>query len=102
MKMRTKAITLLTAALLLTTVIVLPRIIEAKRLNAADKTLTVQPLVTTSVSPNQKGGDVTVGTSVHNDTSAPLRDMKPAKVGKKIEREANENPKIPNAVNHKN
>ena len=35
MKMRTKAIVLLIAALLLTTVMVLPRIIEAKRLNAA-------------------------------------------------------------------
>ena len=34
MKMRTKAIILFTAALLLTTVIVLPRIIEAKRLRA--------------------------------------------------------------------
>ena len=103
MKMRTKAVLLIAAASLLIAVIALPRIIEAKRLNGpnAAKNLTAQPLLATSLTQNQKGGNVTVGASVHNDTSPPLRDMKPAKVGRKFEREANENPKIPSAVNHK-
>ncbi|HKB66479.1 MAG TPA: fibronectin type III domain-containing protein [Pyrinomonadaceae bacterium] len=96
MKMRTKAIILFTAALLLTTVIVLPRIIEAKRLNTlnADKSLSVSPLLTSSVPQDQKG-DITVVASYHNDTSIPLRDMKPQPVFSKGEHEANENPKIP-------
>src|SRR6185436_18362932 len=96
MKMRTKAIILFTAALLLTTVIVLPRIIEAKRLRAlnADKSLSVSPLLTTSIPQDQKG-DITVVASYHNDTSIPLRDMKPQPLVLKGVHE-NENPKIPN------
>src|SRR5713101_9588807 len=43
-----------------------------------------------------QNSNVTVGASVHNDTSPPLRDMKQAKVGANVEREANENPKLPN------
>src|SRR6185295_13397067 len=108
MKMRTKAIILLSAALLLTTVIVLPRIIEAKRLNGsnADKNQSASPVLMASASLNQKGddgkgGEVMVGASVRNDTSPPLRDMKQLPVGRKIEREANENPKIPSTLNHK-
>src|SRR6267378_4955098 len=103
MKMRTKAVLLIAAAALLTSVIALPRIIEAKRLNEtnADKSLTVSPVLATSITQDQKGGNVTVGASVRNDTSPPLRDMKQARVGRKFEREANENPKIPSAVNHK-
>ena len=100
--MRTKAVLLIAAASLLFAVVALPRIIEAKRLNGtnADKNLTVPPMLATSITQNQKGGNVTVGASVRNDTSPPLRDMKQARVGRKFEREANENPKIPSAVNH--
>jgi hypothetical protein len=96
MKMRTKAIILFTAAMLLTTVIVLPRIIEAKRLRAlnADKSLSVAPLLTPSV-PQDQRGDITVVASYHNDTSIPLRDMKPQPLVPKGVHE-NENPKIPN------
>ena len=96
MKMRTKAIILFTAALLLTTVIVLPRIIEAKRLRAlnADKNLSVSPLLTSSVPQDQKG-DIIVVASYHNDTSIPLRDMKPQLAIPK-QQHSNENPKIPN------
>ena len=41
--------------------------------------------------------DVITGSSYHNDTSPPLRDMKQAPIGseRKREREANENPRIP-------
>lgn len=96
MKMRTKAVILFTAALLLTTVIVLPRIIEAKRLNAlgAPKSLSVSPLLTASLPQDQKG-EVTVVASYHNDTSKPLREMKPHPLVFKGQHE-NENPKIPN------
>ncbi len=96
MKMRTKAIILFTAALLLTTVIVLPRIIEAKRLRAlnADTSLSVSPLLTPSVPQDQKG-EIRVVASYHNDTSIPLRDMKPQPLVPKAVHE-NENPKIPN------
>ncbi len=43
----------------------------------------------------QANNSVIVGTSYHNDTSPPLRDMKPLPVEPREEREANENPKIP-------
>ncbi|HEV7744958.1 MAG TPA: hypothetical protein VGO56_08170 [Pyrinomonadaceae bacterium] len=104
MKIRTKAILIIVAALLLMTVIALPRISEAMRLNgmSADKSLSVPPLLATSITQSQKGGKVTSGSSVHNDTSPPLREMNQKPVGRKFEREANENPKIPSAVNHKN
>ena len=102
MKMRTRLIVILSAALLLTTVLLLPRIIEAKRANGlgADKNLSVAPATTRGAGQDQKS-NVIVGASVHNDTSAPLRDMKQLPVGKKVEREANENPKIPATAKHK-
>src|SRR5712691_6641533 len=102
MKMRTRLIILLTAALLATTVMLLPRIIEAKRLKVSneDKNLPVSPVLTRSISQNQKDS-VIVGASLHNDTSPPLRDMKPSKVEKKVEREANENPKVPGSLKHR-
>src|SRR5882672_7937255 len=101
MKMRTRLIVLLAAVfLLITTVILLPRIIEAKRTKglSADKSLAATPVLTSGTNQDQKTS-VIVGASVHNDTSPPLRDMKQAKVGKKVEHEANENPKVP--TNHK-
>ncbi len=42
-----------------------------------------------------QGNGVFVGISYHNDTSPPLRDMKPVPVQERPEHEANENPKLP-------
>src|ERR1051325_9754172 len=99
MNVRKRSIVSLVAVLLLiTTVIVLPRIIEAKRLKdlSVTKNLTATP---DQINSNQdQKANVTVGASIRNDTSPPLRDMKQTKVGKKVEHEANENPKVP--TNH--
>src|SRR6266849_5055369 len=102
MKTRQRWMIVIAAALLLaTTVIVLPQIIWAKRSTElpAKKSLSL-PVLTSSSSQGQKN-NVVVGASVHNDTSPPLRDIKPEKVGKKVEREANENPKVPATLKHK-
>lgn len=102
MKMRTRSIVLLAAVfLLITTVILLPRIIEAQRLKgvSGDKTLAVTPGQLAYVASQDQKNTVTVGASTRNDTSPPLRDMKQGKISKKGEHEANENPKLPN--NHK-
>jgi len=107
MKMRTRAIVMVTAALLLITVVILvPRIIEAKRLQelSADKSISVTPALTSNPGQerDQKPGqerdqkaDITVTESYENDTSIPLRDMKPQPAIPKAQH-ANENPKIPN------
>src|SRR5689334_17609463 len=42
------------------------------------------------------GNPVIVGHSYHNDTSPPLREMEPQPFTQRPQREANENPKIPN------
>src|SRR6267142_3158458 len=92
-----RLIIIVTAVLLLTTaVIVLPRIIEAKRLNAlsADRNPALASAFTSNPNQDQKG-DITVVGSYHNDTSKPLRDMKPQPALSKAQHE-NENPKIPN------
>ena len=95
MKMRTKAIIVISAALLLSTVILLPRIIEAKRSKslAGEVGLPTNAALNVSMSQDQKG-DISVVASYHNDTSKPLRDMKPQPVSFKQQHE-NENPKIP-------
>src|SRR6266849_3729110 len=101
MKTRQRWMIVIAAALLLaTTVIVLPQIIWAKRSTElpAKKSLSL-PVLTSSSSQGQKN-NVVVGASVHNDTSPPLRDMKQEKVGKKVEHEANENPKVPASLKH--
>jgi hypothetical protein len=102
MKMRTSSIVILAATLLLATLTLLPRIIEAKRPrgSAADKNISVTPAPAPRTTQDQKSG-VIVGASVHNDTSPPLRDMKQLPIGKKVEREANENPKVPATRKHK-
>src|SRR6266568_2915008 len=102
MKMRTSSITILSATLLLATLVLLPRITEAMRSKGlrAEKNPSVAPVLTSSSSQDQKS-NITVGASVHNDTSPPLRDMKQEQVGKKVEREANENPKVPASLKHK-
>ena len=93
MNSRLRWMIVIAAALLLTTVILLPRIIEAKRLKAlnANKSLAVTP----TLSPNQdQGGNITVVASYHNDTSIPLRDMKPQPAQSKP-RSADKNRKVP-------
>jgi hypothetical protein len=102
MKIRTRTIVLLAAVfLLITTVILLPRIIEAQRLKGlnGDKALAVTPGQLAYIPSQAQKNNVTVGASVRNDTSPPLRDMKQAKLGRRVEHEANENPKLPN--NHR-
>jgi hypothetical protein len=88
--------------LLITSVILLPRIIKAQRLKglSGDKALAVIPGQIAYTAGQDQNNNVIVGTSVRNDTSPPLRDIKQAKLGsKKAEREANENPKLP--TNHR-
>src|SRR3981081_1387783 len=101
MKMQAKLIIALAVNLVLMAVLVVPQIIEAKRSKGSttDKSLSVPPEIKRRTGQEQTG-NVQVGNSVHNDTSAPLRDMKPAKVERKVEREANENPKIPASRKH--
>src|SRR2546421_10757920 len=70
----------LTATCGLIAILVLPQIIEAKR-RAAN-------------SAPQGRSEVITGSSVHNDKSEPLRDMKQLPIMRKPEREANENPRI--------
>src|SRR6266403_2129449 len=102
MKSRTKLIVAVVATLLLTAVVVLPRIIEARRSTASrpEKGTSVAPVLTNRSSQGKKD-EVIVGASIHNDTSPPLRDMKQEKVARKAEKEANENPKIPATLKHK-
>jgi len=102
MKTRQRRLIVITAALLLATLILIPRIIEAGRSKGsrAEKSPSVAPVLTSS-SGQDKKNDVIVGASVHNDTSPPLRDMKQEKVGKKVEHEANENPKVPASLKHR-
>src|SRR5882672_4821817 len=94
-----RSIIMVAAVLLLTTVvIVLPRIIEAKRLNAlsADRNLALASALTNPGQASQdQTGNIQVTESYQNDTSKPLRDMKPQPVFSKGEHEANKNPKIP-------
>src|ERR1700704_654454 len=103
MKMKAKLIIALAVNLVLMAVLVGPQIIEAKRSkgSSADKSLSVPPEIKRKTGQEQTG-NVQVGNSVHNDTSAPLRDMKPTKVERKVEREANENPKVPASMRHVN
>src|SRR6266850_1977503 len=100
MKMRARWIIVLTTALLVGLLTLPPRISEAEHFKwaGAEKAPAVNPVL--SSNPNQdptqdQRGDVTVVESYHNDTSKPLRDMKPQPVFSKSEHEANENPKIP-------
>jgi hypothetical protein len=94
-KMRTRLIVIATAALLLTTVILLPRISEARRSKwlAGETAPATSPALNVTQSQDQKG-DITVVASYHNDTSIPLRDMKPQLALPK-QQHSNENPKIP-------
>src|ERR1051325_522694 len=103
MKRFTRSIIILAAAALLTTAVVLPRVIEAKRLK--EEAIAKNSPTNTNFIPtiqDQKTGNVTVGASTHNDVSPPLREMKQLPLVGTIEREANENLKIPSSLNHRN
>ena len=89
--MRVRIIVLVTAVLLFGAVIAVPQIIEASKStsvdNAAANSVVANPL-------QERRQDVTVGESIRNDTSVPIREMKQLPVFKP-KKEANANPKIP-------
>ncbi len=81
-----RILVLVTAVLLFGAIMMVPRIIEASKSSAA---------TANSTNPVQgRGPDMTVGESIRNDTSPPIREMKQMPVFKP-RKEANENPKIP-------
>src|SRR6185369_9019393 len=89
MKIRARVVVLVTAALFLTALVVVPRIIEAKRAGAA----TSQPAVAEPVQGQRP--EISFGASVRNDTSKPVREMKQKPMDFRPEREANVNPHVP-------
>src|SRR3954453_19278256 len=89
MNTRIKVILVLVTALVLTTVIMLPRI--SKAYGNRD---TADPATGLS-GQNSSPADVQVVASYHNDTSKPLRDL-PARPAFSKQQHENENPKIPN------
>ena len=98
MKMRTRWIVALMATLLLSLLILLPRISEAGRSGLlSNDTLAANPSANLNAIQDQRA-DIAVVASYHNDTSIPLRDMKPQPALQKQEH-ANKNRKLP--VNHK-
>ncbi len=98
MKKFARSTIILTAALLLATAILVPRIIEAKHLRSLSENLSLTSALTTNPNlvPQDKKGDVQVVESYHNDTSKPLRDTKPKPIFFNSDHEANKNPKLPN------
>ncbi|HET6893222.1 MAG TPA: hypothetical protein VFH31_19135, partial [Pyrinomonadaceae bacterium] len=91
MKTPAKWIIVLAAALTLIAVVLLPRIIEAKRSGTVNSESGQPSTSELAINTNQKR-EVIVGASVRNDTSPPLREMKQLPVEPKPEREAHENP----------
>src|ERR1044072_6374817 len=83
--MRIRILILAAAALLFGAILTVPRIIEASKSSA---------ITTNSTNLVQgRGPEMTVGESIRNDTSPPVREMKQQPVFK-ARKEANENPKI--------
>src|SRR5215212_5139596 len=85
--MRIRILVLVTAVLLFGAIVTVPRIIEASKSSAA---------AANAVAPSPVQGrrpEVTVGESIRNDTSPPVREMKQQPVFKP-RKEANANPKI--------
>ena len=71
MHIRVKLVVLVIVALFISALVMVPRIIEAKRAGA------VESNVTPAANPVQgRKQDVTSGISVRNDTSQPVREMK--------------------------
>ena len=100
MKTRTRFIIIIAAALLLTTsVILVPRISEARRAKwlsgqmAQRQNLRSMLLRTKDKTKDQKG-DIVVVASYHSDASIPLRDMKPQLAIPK-QQHSNENHEVP-------
>src|SRR6478672_10899511 len=90
MKIRARVVVLVTAALFLTALIVVPRIIEAKRAGAV---VASQPAIAEPVQGQRP--EISFGASVRNDTSKPVREMKQKPMDFRPEREANVNPHVP-------
>ena len=88
--MRVRILILVVAVLFFGAVLTVPQIIEAKRSQAA------AAANTTSIPVQGQKQKVTVGESIRNDTSKPLREMKQQPIFKE-KREANENPKVPHS-----
>src|SRR5215467_5374267 len=86
--MRVRILILVVAVLFFSAILTVPRIIEAKRSQWAAAAAN-----TAASSFQGQKQDMTVGESVRNDTSPPLREMKQMPVFK-AKKEANENPKI--------
>jgi len=83
--MRIRILVLATAVLLFGAIMTIPRIIEASK-SAAATAISTTPF-------QGHRSEVTVGESIRNDTSPPVREMKQQPVFKP-RKEANENPKI--------
>jgi hypothetical protein len=88
--MRVRIIVLVTAVLLFSAIIAVPRIIEASKSSPGDNAQS-NSLVANPLQGNKQ--EVTVGESIRNDTSIPVREMKQQPVFKP-RKEANANPKI--------
>jgi len=86
--MRARLFFLVTALLLLSAIVFVPEIIEAKR---AASSATANPVAASPVQAKKQA--MTVVQSVRNDTSPPVREMKQQPVFKP-KREANKNPKV--------
>src|ERR1043165_4708754 len=85
--MRVRVLVLVTVVLFFAAVMTVPQIIEAKRSQSAAAANAA------SIPSQGQKQTVTVGESIRNDTSRPVREMKQQPVFKP-KREANENPKI--------
>ena len=91
--MRPRLVILAIAVLLFGAILFIPQFIEASKSAAAPNTAVVNP-------PQGRRQEVTVGESIRNDTTAPVREMKQQPVFKP-KKEANENPKIAHFHNDK-
>ena len=96
MKKYAGLIVALVASLLLTAVVVMPSVIEAARRPKVDK-----KAAAFNYTIQGQSNEVTVGQSMQNDTSPPLRDMKQKNIEKKAEKEGPANPKVPASGKHK-
>ncbi|HEX3146105.1 MAG TPA: hypothetical protein VHQ64_19180, partial [Pyrinomonadaceae bacterium] len=95
MKKYAGLIVALVASLLLTAIVVMPSVIEAARRPKVD------PKAVFNYTVQGQSNEVTVGQSMQNDTSPPLRDMKQKQVAKKAEKEGPDNPRVPASLKHK-
>ena len=98
MNNRLKLLVLIGLGLVLTVLITLPQIIEAKRFKApADSNSYVGTVGLPLNIVQNKRSDVVVRGSDRNDTSIPVREMKQLPMGGHEKREAAKNPKVPHS-----